>query len=155
MKLFARKDLSCEEHVVNYRRCFDCAFGILTAKWRLLNKAIETNVNKAERIARCICLLHDVIIDLEGTTHDHSFLQETSQIRGSRQAGTNISGRSFSRSSKGAIDVRNAFKAYFNPLNTELNPICQLLALLGAHHILHVSRVKVKGPTAPMVSQNQ
>jgi hypothetical protein len=31
-----------------------------------------------------------------------------------------------------------------NPLNTELNPICHLLALLGAHHILHVSRIRVK-----------
>jgi hypothetical protein len=30
----------------------------------------------------------------------------------------------------------------FNPLNAELNPICHLLALLGTHHILHVSRVK-------------
>ena len=28
----------------------------------------------------------------------------------------------------------------FNPLNAELNPICRLLALLGTHHILHVSR---------------
>jgi len=27
-----------------------------------------------------------------------------------------------------------------NPLNAQLNPICHLLALLGAHHILHVSR---------------
>ena len=32
----------------------------------------------------------------------------------------------------------------FNPLNTELNPIYHLLALLGAHHILHVSRIRVK-----------
>jgi len=31
----------------------------------------------------------------------------------------------------------------FNPLNTKLNPICHLLALLGAHHILHVSRIRV------------
>jgi len=31
-----------------------------------------------------------------------------------------------------------------NTLNTELNPICCLLALLGAHHILHVSRMRVK-----------
>ena len=30
----------------------------------------------------------------------------------------------------------------FNPLNAELNPICHLLALL-AHHILHVSRIRV------------
>ena len=31
-----------------------------------------------------------------------------------------------------------------NPLNPELNPICYLLALLGAHHFLHVSRIMVK-----------
>jgi len=31
-----------------------------------------------------------------------------------------------------------------NPLKAELNPICHLLALLGAHHILHVSRIRVK-----------
>ena len=31
-----------------------------------------------------------------------------------------------------------------NPLNPELNPICCLLALLGAYHFLHVSRIRVK-----------
>jgi len=33
---------------------------------------------------------------------------------------------------------------FVNPLNAELNPICHLLALLRAHHILHVSRVRIK-----------
>jgi len=32
-----------------------------------------------------------------------------------------------------------------NPLNAELNPIRYLLALLGAHHFLHVSRIRVNG----------
>jgi hypothetical protein len=31
-----------------------------------------------------------------------------------------------------------------NPLNAELCPICRLPALFGAHHILHVSRIRVK-----------
>jgi len=31
-----------------------------------------------------------------------------------------------------------------NPLNPELNPICYFLALLGAHHFLNVSRIRVK-----------
>jgi len=31
----------------------------------------------------------------------------------------------------------------FNPSNAKLNPICHLLALLGAHHILHVSGLRV------------
>ena len=30
------------------------------------------------------------------------------------------------------------------PLNDELNPMCHLQALLGAHHILHVFRIMVK-----------
>ena len=34
--------------------------------------------------------------------------------------------------------------ADFNPLNPELNPIYYLLALLGAQHFLHVSRIRVK-----------
>jgi hypothetical protein len=34
-----------------------------------------------------------------------------------------------------------------NPLSPELNPICYLLALLGAYHFLHVSRIRVKSLT--------
>jgi len=34
-------------------------------------------------------------------------------------------------------------KYLINPLNAELNPIFHLLASLGAHHILHVSRIRV------------
>jgi hypothetical protein len=33
---------------------------------------------------------------------------------------------------------------FFNPLHAELTPTCHLLALVGAHHILHVSRIRVK-----------
>jgi hypothetical protein len=34
-----------------------------------------------------------------------------------------------------------------DPLNAELNPICHLLAFLGAHHIFHVSRIRVNVST--------
>ena len=46
-----------------------------------------------------------------------------------------------------------AYSVWLNPLNAELtlnplkpewNPICYLLALLRAHHFLHVSRIRVK-----------
>jgi hypothetical protein len=36
-------------------------------------------------------------------------------------------------------------RTVLNPLNAELNPIYHLLALLGAHHIFHVSGLRVKG----------
>jgi len=43
----------------------------------------------------------------------------------------------------------NTTQIYFNPLNAKLNPICHLLALL-AHHIFHVSRIRVKGHFNPL-----
>ena len=39
------------------------------------------------------------------------------------------------------------FALFVNPLNPELNPVCCLLALLGANHFLHVSRIRVKSLT--------
>ena len=39
---------------------------------------------------------------------------------------------------------------YAIPLNAKLNPICHLLALLGAHHILHVSRIRVNQVYNPL-----
>ena len=38
----------------------------------------------------------------------------------------------------------HVFLLYINPLNAELNPICCLLALLGAQNLFHVSRIRVK-----------
>ena len=40
-------------------------------------------------------------------------------------------------------EMHSMHAPYLTLLNDELNPICHLLALLGAHHILHVSRIRV------------
>ena len=49
------------------------------------------------------------------------------------------------------------WRMLINTLNAELNPICHLLVLLGAHHILHISRIKVKCliPKATNTTQNK
>jgi hypothetical protein len=43
----------------------------------------------------------------------------------------------------------------FNTLNAELNPICNFLALLEAHHILHISRIRVNWHCAKYRSLSQ
>jgi len=48
----------------------------------------------------------------------------------------------------GAHHILHVSRIRVNPLNAELNPICHLLALLGAHHIFHVSGLKVKSVPA-------
>jgi len=48
------------------------------------------------------------------------------------------------------IPLRPGYLPYytiFNPLNAELNSVCYLLALLGVHYFLHVSRIRVKSLT--------
>jgi hypothetical protein len=39
---------------------------------------------------------------------------------------------------------KSKIRTVLNTLKAELNSICHPLALLGAHHILHVSRIRVK-----------
>lgn len=48
------------------RKSVECAFGILYSKWRIISKAIETKVELADMIVKCVCVLHNTIIDKEG-----------------------------------------------------------------------------------------
>ncbi|CAI6373761.1 unnamed protein product [Macrosiphum euphorbiae] len=49
------------------RMTIEYAFGIAAAKFRILQKSIETKVDNADHIVKAICMLHshNVIIDLE------------------------------------------------------------------------------------------
>ena len=51
----------------------------------------------------------------------------------------------------GARHIVHVSRVMVNPLNAELNPIRHLLALVGARHIDHVSRIRVN--VAESVSQ--
>ena len=45
---------------------------------------------------------------------------------------------------RSVLPIGGACEIVIKPLKPELNPICYLLSLLGAHHFLHVSRIRVK-----------
>jgi hypothetical protein len=45
------------------------------------------------------------------------------------------------------------FNSAFKGSNAELNPICHLLALIGANPILHISKMRVKGYFKPLNAQ--
>lgn len=72
MRPYARRNLTAAKTTFNYRlsrarRCIECAFGILFAKWRILAKSIETNVKNAVTIIKCVCLLHNIIRERDGS----------------------------------------------------------------------------------------
>jgi hypothetical protein len=48
-----------------------------------------------------------------------------------------------------------AILSQINPSSSELNPICHLLALLEAHHILHISRIRVNPVHALLSTTSQ
>lgn len=114
MKPYPKRDLQEEEEVFNYRlsrarRIVECAFGILTAKWRVLKRDMEIYPDKVEIVVKCTCILHNIIIDREG-------VKETNLTQVASRTGTcklNKS-RTNNRANQQAYDVRNAFKNYFN-----------------------------------------
>jgi hypothetical protein len=71
MKPYERNSLTDRRRKFNEclsrtRKTVECAFGILYSKWRIILKAIEMEVELADKIVKCICVLHNTIIEKEG-----------------------------------------------------------------------------------------
>ncbi|XP_075440892.1 uncharacterized protein LOC142486104 [Ascaphus truei] len=90
------------------RRYVECAFGIMSAKWRILFKAIETSVPNAKSIVKCVAILHNVVIDLEGA-YDGVMNDSTAVLPTSFR-------RNKANSAPGKIAkcIRDTFRDYFN-----------------------------------------
>jgi len=71
MKPYERNSLADRRRNFNVRlsrarKPVECAFGILYSKWHIISKAIETEVELVHQIVKCICVLHNTIIEKEG-----------------------------------------------------------------------------------------
>lgn len=87
LRPYARRDCSADNEYFNARlsrarKCIECAFGIINAKWRILWKPIETDPSLAEIIIKCICVLHNTIVDREG---NKKILREAEQFEHARK----------------------------------------------------------------------
>ena len=112
LKPFGGKNLSIEEECFNKRlsrarKCVECAFGIITAKWRILSKCIETNITTTDNIIKCICVLHNTIIDKEGFERH---LSEVSIKNCTENASKKTTGRPLNE----AKNIRDIFVTYFS-----------------------------------------
>ena len=59
LKPYSRQNLTEEERIFNYRlsrarRCIECAFGMLVAKWRCLKTELQINPENVDIVVKCI-----------------------------------------------------------------------------------------------------
>lgn len=110
LKPYSRRNLDVNKEYFNMRlsrarRLVECAFGIINAKFRILWKPIETSPDLADSIIKCICILHNIIIDLEGIDIQNETL-ETPNLENV------IELRQNNRFTESANIVREAYKIY-------------------------------------------
>jgi hypothetical protein len=95
--------------VFNYRlsrarRYVECAFVILSNKWRIYHRLINVSPDFAEDIVKACCMLHNFVRQKEGYQFEH-----TLEIHGFEdvQGGGEIQG------GRSENDIRNMFAGYF------------------------------------------
>lgn len=114
MKPFPKKALTREKRIYNYRhsrarRVVECAFGILTKKFRVFETTMLVTPETANKITLACCVLHNMLREKEGKPSDiHQELLDL-QEDDNDQDEVNLH-----RGSNTAYAVRNKYVDFFN-----------------------------------------
>lgn len=113
MRPFPRKQLNNQKRIYNYRlsrarRIVECAFGMLTKKFRVLENVMLVSPEKATTITLACCILHNIVREKEGTLQD--IHEELLQHEDENDATQHVD---HGKSNTG-LNVRNNFVTYFN-----------------------------------------
>ena len=122
MKPFSSKQLNDETRIYNYRhsrarRIVECAFGILSAKFAIFQRAIMLSPEKAVSVTKCACVLHNFIRRRDGNLtdrksnieYDSKLLLPMNSLRPLEHAG---------RHRTDAANIRDAFKNLFSTIGS-------------------------------------
>lgn len=112
MRPYPGNHLTKEQRIFNYRlssarRFVECAFGILTNKWRIFHRPLNLKHSNCISVIKAACALHNYVRDRDGVR-----FQDTLEINGlyDDDAETN---NSLQRGTKAAYAYRNDFASYF------------------------------------------
>jgi len=121
MRPYPRRKLNAKTEKYNERlsiarKCIECAFGILTKKWRILQKDIETKPSTAIHIIKCASILHNHVRERDGDS-DLDYINTTAEINNGTVASRNVDileeQSHCNRSSQSAMNVRNSLTDFF------------------------------------------
>lgn len=120
MRPYPRRLLNDEnKRYFNYRlsrarMTIECAFGIAASKFRILLKCIETKVENADHIVKAICILHNVIIDLEkNVVSTNHFNTETNPMNNNLPGDLTVCKRN-NRTTREAENIRSNLNIFFS-----------------------------------------
>lgn len=104
-----RNDLDINKKIFNYRHCrarryVECAFGILSNKWRILHRPINTSKQLAIDIVKACVILHNLVRARDGYRSDDFYVAKGFQ---------NLPRVPAHRGGRHANDIREAFSSYF------------------------------------------
>jgi len=120
MRTFPRRQLTNERRIYNYRlsrarRIVECAFGIMVKRFNLLKNKMLVGPEKATKITRAICVLHNLIMTKEvNLTEIHNEIENHHNQIEIRNESNIVH---HNRSSIAAIEQRNKFMDFFNSEN--------------------------------------
>lgn len=107
LRPYSSRNLNMERRVFNYRltrgrRVVECAFGLLTNKWRFLHGLINLNRENAICAVKAACILHNFVRERDGVAFEEQVMHNMQRAQWSGSRG-NTSG----------AHVRDGFTNYF------------------------------------------
>lgn len=111
LKDFSNHNLSIKQRVFNYRlhrarRYVECAFGILSNKWRIFHRAINVRKSFAKNIIKACVVLHNIVRKKDGYCTEDLLISSDSKLQNLPPVKT----QSTNRTGQG---VRTCFANYF------------------------------------------
>lgn len=116
MRPFGKRSLTTKRKIYNYRhsrarRFIECAFGILSNKWRIFHRPLNVDIALAEDIIKACSILHNYVRIRDGYNFD-----ETLNICGLEELEIDLA----SRGSSAGYSIRDKFADYFVSMEGEL-----------------------------------
>lgn len=107
LRPYPAKNLTYQKKIFNYRlsrarRYVECAFGILSNKWRIFHRPIDIGVDVADIIIQACCVLHNFVRKQDGYNFDDTL---SSTLESIPAHGT--------RGNKSGKTIRDHFTDYF------------------------------------------
>lgn len=109
MRPFSLRNIDTPKKIFNYRlsrarRFVECAFGILSNKWRIFHSSILINPQSAKHIIKAACVLHNFVRRRDGYQFEDTIRCDMEEFDEVQAVGGRSSG----------ILVRDSFVQYFN-----------------------------------------